>query len=81
MGLFTDALHFAVDAHGDARRKGDGAPAILHATEAASIAATLTTDERVLATRSRTPGSSRMKYVNASGTGSRSWSPPRPRTN
>ena len=47
MGLFTDALHFAVDAHGDARRKGDGAPAILHATEAASIAATLTTDERV----------------------------------
>ena len=49
MGLFTDALHFAVDAHGDARRKGDGAPAILHATEAASIAATLTTDERVLA--------------------------------
>ena len=49
MGLFTDALHFAVDAHGDARRKGDGAPAILHATEAASIAATMTTDERVLA--------------------------------
>ena len=49
MGLFTDALHFAVDAHGDARRKGDGAPAILHATEAASIATTLTTDERVLA--------------------------------
>lgn len=49
MSVLTDAMHFAVDAHGDAPRKGDGAPAILHSMEAAAIAATLTGDEEVLA--------------------------------
>lgn len=49
MGILTQAFHFAADAHGDDRRKGDGSPAILHAAEAAAIAATLTGDEEVLA--------------------------------
>lgn len=35
MGLLTDAMAFAAAAHGEARRKGDGVPAILHAMEAA----------------------------------------------
>ncbi len=49
MGLLTDAMEFAVAAHGETRRKGDGAPAILHAMEAAAVAASLTVDEEVLA--------------------------------
>lgn len=49
MGLLTDAMCFAIAAHGEARRKGDGAPVILHAMEAASIAASITDDEEVLA--------------------------------
>lgn len=49
MGLLTDAMAFAAAAHGEARRKGDGVPAILHAMEAAVVAASLTQDEEVLA--------------------------------
>lgn len=49
MGKLTDAMTFAIAAHGDAKRKGDGTPAIFHAMEAAAVAATLTTDEDVLA--------------------------------
>lgn len=49
MGLFLEALAFAAQAHGEATRKGGKTPAILHAAEAAAIAATLTDDERVLA--------------------------------
>lgn len=49
MELLNDAMIFAIAAHGDALRKGDGSPAILHAMEAAAVAATLTGDAEVLA--------------------------------
>lgn len=49
MSLLTRALHFAVDAHGESVRKGDGSPMILHAMEAAAITATLTREEEVIA--------------------------------
>ena len=49
MELLNRAMAFSIDAHGNAVRKGDGLPAILHAMEAATIAATLTSDEEVLA--------------------------------
>lgn len=49
MNTFTQAMRFAIDAHGEARRKGDGTPMILHAMESAAIAATLTDDQEVLA--------------------------------
>ena len=49
MGLLAEAMNFAIAAHGETRRKGDGLPAILHAMEAAAVAATLTADQEVLA--------------------------------
>lgn len=49
MGLLNEAIAYACAAHGDTRRKGDGAPAVLHALEAAAVAAGLTDDEEVLA--------------------------------
>ena len=49
MELLTDAMRFAIAAHGGVLRKGDGVPAILHAMEAAAVAATLTNDRQVLA--------------------------------
>ena len=49
MELLNDAMTFAIAAHGGALRKGDGSPAILHAMEAAAVAATLTGDAEVLA--------------------------------
>lgn len=49
MGLLTDAMTFAIAAHGGTLRKGDGSPAILHAMEAAAVAASLTGEEEVLA--------------------------------
>ncbi len=49
MGLLNEAIAYACAAHGDTRRKGDGAPAVLHALEAATVAAGLTDDEEVLA--------------------------------
>ena len=49
MGRLTDAMNFAIAAHGEVRRKGDGLPAVLHAMEAAAVAASLTSDEAVLA--------------------------------
>lgn len=49
MDLLTRAIQFAAEAHDGARRKGDGSPAVLHAMEAAAVAATLTGDEEVLA--------------------------------
>lgn len=49
MELLNRAMAFSIDAHGNAVRKGDGLPAILHAMEATTIAATLTSDEEVLA--------------------------------
>ena len=33
MELLTDAMRFAIAAHGGVLRKGDGVPAILHAME------------------------------------------------
>ena len=49
MGRLTDAMNFAIAAHGEVRRKGDSLPAVLHAMEAAAVAASLTSDEEVLA--------------------------------
>ena len=49
MSLFDDAARFAVDAHAGMLRKGDAIPYVLHPFEVASIAATITTDEEVLA--------------------------------
>ena len=49
MELLAEAMAFAIDAHGGTKRKGDGSPAILHAMEAAAVAATLTNDDAVLA--------------------------------
>lgn len=48
MGVFQRAIRFAVDAHGEAMRKGEATPAIVHAMEAAAIAATLTDDAETL---------------------------------
>lgn len=49
MSLFDDAARYAVDAHAGMLRKGDAIPYVLHPFEVASIAATLTNDEEVLA--------------------------------
>ena len=49
MELLSEAICFAARAFDGALRKGDGAPAALHAMEAACIAATLTREEAALA--------------------------------
>lgn len=49
MSLFDDAARYAVDAHAGIMRKGDAMPYVLHPFEVASIAATVTKDEEVLA--------------------------------
>lgn len=49
MDIISKAMHFAVDAHKGERRKGDGEPLVLHAMETASVVATLTEDETVIA--------------------------------
>lgn len=49
MSLFDDAARFAVEAHAGMLRKGGGIPYVLHPFEVASIVATMTTDEEVLA--------------------------------
>ena len=49
MSLFDDAARFAVEAHADMTRKGGGLPYILHPFEVATIAASMTSDEEVLA--------------------------------
>ena len=48
-GLFEDAMRFALEAHSGMVRKAAGTPYILHPMEVASIAATMTKDEEVLA--------------------------------
>lgn len=48
MSKLDDALRFAISAHEGMRRKGDGSAYVFHPLEAASIAATMTTDEDVL---------------------------------
>ena len=47
--LLDKAIHFAVDAHQGAERRGKGFPYILHPMEAAAIVATMTADQRLLA--------------------------------
>ena len=49
MSLIDDAARFAVEAHAGMRRKGGGTPYVLHPFEVASIVATMTSDEEVLA--------------------------------
>lgn len=49
MDLVSNAMHFAIDAFYGTCRKGDGKPAILHAVEAASIAASLTDEKETIA--------------------------------
>lgn len=49
MSLFDDAARYALDAHAGMLRKGDAIPYVLHPFEVASIAATITKDEEVLA--------------------------------
>lgn len=49
MGLFDEAIVFAVRAHSGMTRKGSGLPYIVHPMEAAAIAAAMTDDEEVLA--------------------------------
>ena len=39
LDILSKAMVFAVEAHGGQPRKGDGSPMILHAMEAAAIAA------------------------------------------
>ena len=47
-GLFARAVAFAAYAHDNKTRPGTGLPSILHAMEAAAIAATITNDPEVL---------------------------------
>ena len=49
MTLFSQAIAYAAKMHGGAFRKGTDIPYIVHPMEAASIAATITTDDAVLA--------------------------------
>lgn len=49
MELFSEAIAFAVQAHDAMRRKGGGAPYILHPLEAAVIVGSMTNDQEVLA--------------------------------
>lgn len=49
MTLFSQAIAFAAQMHSGAVRKGTDIPYIVHPMEAAAIAATITTDESVLA--------------------------------
>ncbi len=47
--IVSKAMMFAISAHSGQYRKGSRTPAILHAMEAATIIATLTTDEELMA--------------------------------
>ena len=47
--LFDRAAKFAIDAHRGVERRGKGFPYVLHPMEAASIVATMTTDQELLA--------------------------------
>ena len=49
MSVFDDAARFAVEAHAGMWRKGSDTPYVLHPFEVASIVATMTSDEEVLA--------------------------------
>ena len=49
MTLFSQAIAFAAQMHSGAFRKGTDIPYIVHPMEAAAIAATITTDDAVLA--------------------------------
>lgn len=47
--LLDKAIHFAVDAHQGAERRGKGFPYILHPLEAVAIVSTMTSDQTLLA--------------------------------
>lgn len=47
--FFDKAVGFAVEAHQDTERRGKGYPYIIHPMEAASIVATITNDQEMLA--------------------------------
>lgn len=47
--LFDKASIFAIKAHSNTERRGKGFPYIIHTMEAASIAASITSDEEILA--------------------------------
>lgn len=47
--LFDKAAQFAIDAHKGGERRGKGFPYIIHPMEAASIVATITNDQEMLA--------------------------------
>lgn len=47
--LFDKAAKFAIDAHHNTERRGKGYPYIIHPMEAASIVATMTNDQELLA--------------------------------
>jgi len=47
--LFDRAAKFAIDAHHGTERRGKGSPYIIHAMEAAAIAASITNDPELLA--------------------------------
>lgn len=49
LSVLDEAIIFAVNAHSGYMRKGSKTPYILHPLEAASITATITEDERVMA--------------------------------
>lgn len=48
-GLFDKAVRFATEAHGGTERRGKGYPYLIHVMEAASIVATITNDQEMLA--------------------------------
>lgn len=47
--ILDKALHFAIDAHSGTERRGKGFPYVVHLLEAVEIAATMTSDQEVLA--------------------------------
>lgn len=49
MGVIEKSIHYVTDAMEGKKRKGNGSPAVFHSLEAASIAASLTSDESVIA--------------------------------
>lgn len=48
-GFFDKAVRFATDAHSGTERRGKGYPYLVHVMEAASIVATITNDQEMLA--------------------------------
>ena len=47
--ILDKAIHFAIDAHANTERRGKGFPYSVHLMEAVEIAATITSDQEILA--------------------------------